>query len=243
MVNEYSPYEPDERPLLNWNDKRRFQRIFTRQAVRSYVWLSFGMGIVALSLPILLVVAGGYAEHYSISYFYHVSDMCRNIFVGCLWATGIFLFLFHGLSRLENWILNLAGAAAISVAMNPMADDQCPPKDVHAFSVHAASAIFFFICLAVVAVGLSKGRIRYIIYPPLKRKFEFAYTIAGLAMVGMPLAVVAIHFLSRRGCESHWIFWIECFGIWAFSFFWFVKTLEYRMLLGIRPSLRRTPPA
>jgi hypothetical protein len=57
----------DSRDLLPREHKRRFQRIFTRQAVRGYVFLSFGMGIVAFALPILLVLVAGYEGHYSIS--------------------------------------------------------------------------------------------------------------------------------------------------------------------------------
>ena len=230
----------NKQDLLNWEDKKRFQQMFSAQAVKSYVYLSFGMGLIALLLPVALVFAGGYRDHYSISFFYHVSDLARNILVGCLWAEGVFLFLFHGLSKLENWILNVAGVAAISVAMNPMPLEQCTPGP--AITLHAASAILFFACLAMVAVALSKGRINYIIYPPKRRRFARAYELAGIAMVAMPLAVVAIHFFGRPECENHWIFWIETLGIWAFAAYWFVKTAEYKLLLRIklRPKGRRT---
>jgi len=43
-----------------------------------------------------------------------------------------------------------------------------------------------------------------------------------------------MHFLGRTGCESHWIFWIETFGIWAFAAYWIVKFTEYRLLLRIK---------
>lgn len=228
--------QPDAGEPLNWRDKRRFQRIFTNQAVRSYLYLSFGMGLVALLLPVLLILVGGYRGNYSISHFYHVEGT-RDILVGSLCATGVFLFLFHGLSRLENWLLNLAGLAAISVALNPTSVEQCG-RGGHFPSVHVVSAVLFFVLLAIVAVALSKGRIDYIIYPPKRRAFKRAYNAAGFAMIAMPLAVAATHFLKKTGSIdhdcTHWIFWIECFGIWAFSFYWFVKTLEYRILLRIR---------
>ena len=226
-------------------DKRRFQNIFRKQAIRSYLLLSFGMGIVALALPILLVLFGGYEDHFSISYFYYVNDTTRNILVGGLWAQGIFLFLFHGLSRLENWILNVAGVAAISVAMNPMTlfgaegssaiDRQCSREgQAYDLSLHTASAIVFFACLAVVAVVLAKGRVKAITDPVKRQLFKRAYDIAGIAMIAMPAAVTAHNLFSGGGCQSHWIFWVECFGIGAFAFFWFVKTFEYRLLLRLR---------
>ena len=125
MATDAASFETgnDSGDLLPWEDKQRFQKIFSAQAVRSYLFLSFGMGVIAALLPVVLPLVGGYDGHYSISYFYHVSDVCRNILVGALWAVGVFLFLFQGLSKVENRILNLAGVAVISVAMNPMPDD------------------------------------------------------------------------------------------------------------------------
>jgi len=229
-----TPYVTKKAPgdLLTWDAKKRFQARFTAQAVKSYVRLSLGMGLVAAALPIALVAVGGYEGHYSISTFYHVSDLTRNIMVGALWAEGVFLILFHGLSKLENWILNVAGVAAISVAMNPMPVDQCGPGPT--ITLHAASAILFFACLAAVAVFLSKGRTKYIIYPPKRRWFEAAYDVTGAFMIGLPLTVVVMHFLGKTGCENHWIFWIETLGIWSFAAYWFVKFREYRLLLRIR---------
>jgi hypothetical protein len=48
-----------------------------------------------------------------------------------------------------------------------------------------------------------------------------------------------VHYLGGRAEHSHWIYWIEAFGIWSFSAYWFVKTLEYRTLLRIRMRSRR----
>lgn len=234
MENAGSPFETRKDPndLLKLQDKNRFQRLFQAQAVKSYLFLSFGMGLVATLMPIALVAAGGYVGNYSISYFYHVGDLSRNILVGCLWATGVFLFLFHGLSKTENWLLNLAGLAAVSVAMNPMPAQQCVPN--RGLTAHSASAILFFGLIAYVAVRLSKGRIRFITSERKKRLFTSAYNVTAAAMLVMPAAVFAIHVLSRGVCESHWIFWIECLGIWAFAAYWFVKTIEYKLLLRIR---------
>lgn len=218
--------------LLPWADKELFQKLFSKQAARSYLYLSLGMGLIAFLLPIALVVSGEYDEHYSISHFYHGGDTGRNILVGCLWAIGVFLFLFQALSRLENWILNIAGIAAICVAMFPMSAEQCGSGP--AFTFHALSAIIFFICLAVVAIGFSKTRIRYIIYPPKRRRFARAYDFAGVAMIAMPATVFASHMLGGRRCETHWVFWVEVLGIWAFALFWFVKTIEYKTLLRVK---------
>lgn len=218
---------------LRWGDKLRFQKLFSQQAVRAYLYLSLGMGLIAFLLPIALFIADPDGGHLSISHYYHGTDLARNLLVGCLWANGVFMFLFQGLSRWENWILNVGGAAAIGVAIFPTTEAQgC--EGSFSFSMHFASAVTFFLCLAVVAIIFSKTRVRHIIYRPKRRLFKRAYDLAGLAMIAMPAAVAALYYLGGQRCESDWIFWIEASGIWAFAAYWFVKTAEYKTLLRIK---------
>ncbi|USR02349.1 hypothetical protein [Sphingomonas aerolata] len=233
---------PEAEPY-DWQRAKELPANFADQAVRSYIFLSVGMGFIALALPILLVLVGGYEGHYSISYFYHVSPLCRDILVGSLCATGAFLFLFRGLSTLENWLLNIAGVAAISIAINPMSAQQCAGDplpaslalNAHAPAwVHGVSALIFFTSIGLVAIFLSKRRLGSLMWKPKRQRFQAAYTAAGMAMILMPAAVIATHFLSAApDCRNPWIFWLECFGIWSFSAYWFVKTTEYRTLLRI----------
>jgi hypothetical protein len=204
-----------------------FRKKFSRQAVNSFMYLCSGMGLVALLLPILLWITGGYQV--SISAFYHAGDLPRNVLTGGLCAIGVFLILFRGLSNLENWLLTIGGFAAIVVAMSPGLA-KCAP----AITPHLVAAIIFFVCLAIVAVFLSKKRIENIVYAHWRRRFTLAYNAAGAAMIGMPAVAAIFYFMAPDRCTTHALFWIESFGIWAFSFYWFVKTLEYRLLLRVR---------
>lgn len=223
----------DDRSLLSHEERQHFQNVFEEQAVRSYVFLSFGIGLVAALLPVVLVIFGGYRDHNSISWFYHVvPGPTRDILVGGLWATGVFLFLFHGLSKLENWLLNLAGAAVISVAMNPMPDVQrCGGSGL---TPHSVSAIIFFVLLAIVAVFLSKKRIKFIKDPRKKLQFVAAYNAAGFLMIALPAIVALLHYLGGGKCGTHKVFWIETFAVWSFAAYWFIKTYEYRVLLRVK---------
>lgn len=228
--------QPDPQPsptdMLPWEDKWKYRKIFRDQASTSYMLLSLGMGILALLLPVLLVWAAGYEGHNSISSFYHAkTPLGRDIMVGTLCAIGVFLFLFHGLSETENWLLNLGGASSIVVALVPMSVDQCHTDK---FTVHGGAAMLFFTCLAIVAVFYSKGRLKTIVYPPLRRRLALAYTICGIAMIALPGIAFAIHSTTPDSCRHHGIFWAESLGVWSFSAYWFVKTYEYRKLLGIR---------
>lgn len=220
--------------LLKNHDKiHEFQNLFLKQAAGAFLSLSMGIGLVAFFLPIAVVLAAGYHGNFSISWFYHASDVSRNLFVGGLCATGVFLILFRGLSQAENWLLNAAGGFGILVAFNPMSAIQCPQTD-SGISIHGICAGLFFLCLAIVAIGYSKSRVQDIAHDKIRWRFKFAYNFAGMLMVAMPASVALIHVIYKESCESHWIYWIETFGIWSFAMYWFTKTAEYRFLLGAR---------
>lgn len=212
--------------LLPARRKRHFQNVFAVQAVRSYLYLSLGIGIIAVLLPVLLVLAGGYSTHDSISSFYHDQrGPARDIMVGSLCAVGVFLFLFHGLSNKENWLLNFAGAAIIIVALVPSPGG----TDYGNALIHRGAAIVFFILIGIVAIFFAKGRIKEIKDARKKRWFAAAYTIAGAAMIGLPLVVVLLQeFLGGKV-----VLWAEWAAIWSFAAYWFLKTFEYRLLLRV----------
>ena len=212
----------DQPGLLKPDDRKHYQRIFEAQAARSYLYLSLGIGVIAALLPILLMLAGGYHAHNSISSYY-TNDIhsSRDILVGSLCAVGVFLFLFHGLSHVENWLLNFAGAAVIAVALIPMT--------VSPF-MHRGFAIIFFSLTGVVAIFLSKGRIEHISRTRTRRWFKRAYTAVGIAMIVVPAIAAAQQFFGN----PNWMFLTEFAAIASFSIYWFLKTLEYHLLLRIR---------
>jgi len=219
------PYKdrPAKDRYLSLDDERYFQEVFEAQAARTYLYLSVGIGLIAALLPFLLVWRGGYRAHNSISSFYTIDvGSSRDVLVGMLCAVGVFLFLFHGLSKKENWLLNAAGISVIGVALIPM-----PTSEL----LHRGLAIVFFLLIGIVAILYSKGRLDRIKTDRAKRSFKTAYTLAGSAMIVLPLSIVVLQFTPFR--FDHYMFWIEFFAILAFSVYWFTKTLEYYLLLGI----------
>jgi ABC-type spermidine/putrescine transport system permease subunit II len=226
MTEAVSAFETDPHPrdLLRSDDKRHYQRIFETQAARSYLYLSLGIGLIAVLLPVLLVIFGGYRAHDSISSFYHDTvGPTRDIMVGSLCAVGVFLFLFHGLSRLENWLLNIAGIAIIAVALIPSPGN----TNYGSTLLHRGFAILFFLLIGIVAIFLSKGRIKDIVSERKKHWFAGAYNVVGIAMIVMPLVAAFVP-------SGHSVLLAEWAGIWSFSAYWFLKTAEYRLLLRIR---------
>ena len=221
---------------LNEKEERHYQRLFEAQAARSYLYLSLGIGLIAIIMPLLLMWMGGYQIHDSMSSYYTMDvRSSRDIFVGCLCAIGVFLVLFHGLSRLENWLLNFAGMAIILVALIPM-----PVSEI----LHRGFAVVFFLLIGIVAIFLSKSRVHCIDSGAKRLFYKTAYTVVGAFMVAAPLAATAFQF--ALGSASHWVFWAEFIGIASFSVYWFLKTSEYRLLLRIRwfaPNSEKARPA
>lgn len=235
MAKRQSAPRPDPK-AIDWRRKDAYRKAFARHANMAFLVKSFGIGLIALTVPIVLPLAGGYAGHYSISSFYHV-PATRDLFVGMLWALGLFLVHFQGLSRAENLLLTLAGVLLIGVAMVPTGTGPC--SETRAFSWHEGLAFGFFACLFVVALGFSKHRLTYILWPPLRARFERAYNLAGVLMIALPSAAWAISRWQGRQC-GHAVYWTESAAILAFAFYWIVKTIEYKRLLGLSlPAIRR----
>ncbi len=219
---------PPDPTTIDWARKDAYRKDFSRHANMAFLIKSFGIGVIALAVPIVLPLVGGYDGHYSISYFYHV-PATRNLFVGLLWALGLSLILFQGLSRWENLLLSVAGVFLILVAMVPTGIAQCSDT---MFTWHAGFAVAFFACLFVVALVFAKQRLNYIMWPPLRARFSQAYNLAGCAMIALPLLAWVVHLVDGRDC-GHTIFWIEAAAIFAFAMYWFIKTIEYKRLLGL----------
>jgi len=220
-----------KRDLLKPGRQQYYRQLFEAQAARSYLYLSLGIGLIAVFLPIVLMIAGGYQTHDSMSSFYHdKTGPDRDILVGSLCAVGVFLFLFHGLSKLENWLLNFAGMAIIAVALIPSPGD----TGYGSALLHRGAAIVFFLLIGIVAIFLSKRRIRDIEDERKKLWFTSAYRLVGVLMVAAPIIVTLLQYAPLPFFSGHAILLAECTGIWSFSAYWFLKTFEYRLLLGVR---------
>jgi hypothetical protein len=121
----------------------------------SYTTLRIGMAVLAIALPFLLWIAGHFLAALplqgSMSAYYHAGGgAVRDVFVGSLFAIGVFLMLYKGFTDFENWALNLAGGFLLIVAVVPMAwgcGDACPK-----FSWHGTASVVFFLSIAYVCI-------------------------------------------------------------------------------------------
>lgn len=88
----------------------------------SYLRLRQALGYVAIAMPFVLAFGAWFAERIpwadSVSAYYYTS--MRDVFVGAMFAIGVFLFCYRGYDRLDNVLTNAAGAAAAAIGLLPM---------------------------------------------------------------------------------------------------------------------------
>jgi hypothetical protein len=104
----------------------------SNQLVGSYMTLRRAIGWVGVCLPFtvflgnwvifshhvgacLLPISNKLPDSLSGYYYTHM----RDVFVGGMWAAGVFLIFYRGSDRLERWVTNLAGLFAIGIALFP----------------------------------------------------------------------------------------------------------------------------
>jgi hypothetical protein len=208
----------------------------------TYHLLRVGVGVLALSLPVVLALFGATAYGLnlqdSISAYYHAfvptaqfpdryalsgNGLMRNWFVGILWAIGFFLILYKGFGRRESRALNLAGLLLIMVSMFPMGwtcRDACPQV-----SLHGVSAILFFLAIGYVCIFRSGDTL--VLLPERQQSaYRKIYRIIGLTMWIFPLTVAVLEAARVKLFGSHTIFFVEAVGIWTFASFWLIKSRE-----------------
>jgi uncharacterized membrane protein len=220
----------------------------------TYFSLRMGLTLLAFAMPLVLFGYGKFRYGLDLQpsmsrYFWAVAaDQCasfpmRTILVGFLFAIGVGLYLYKGLTQLENTLLNLAAVCAAVVAIYPerlslegTATDQglaqifqsCPAvmvlADMPTFPIHYVAAVVLFGLLAAAAWFCAGNSLEYL--PPGQdaAKYRRIYKVIAMAMVGFPVLGLVIAYIF--GFASSRIFFIEAAGIWTFGVFWAVKSRE-----------------
>ena len=206
---------------------------------KSYLILRRGLALLAIAMPILLLLGVGLDNvQPSISAYYHFragseaaygSGTMRDFFVGILWAIGTFLYFYKGYSREEDRALDVAGLAALGVALFPMSWTASDTAPAIFDRLHSASAIIFFLAIAYVCLFRSKDTLE-ILKEPHRGRFKLGYRILGTLMIVLPAAVLAAHLLSPPGRSRFPVLLIEIAGIYVFATFWLVKSREIALI-------------
>lgn len=195
----------------------------------TYLTVRIGAALVALIFPLVLWFGGLVQDielQDSMSSYYHAErGSMRDWFVGILFTIGIILYLYKGYTRLENIVLNVAGALALMVALIPMAwgcGDDCPR-----FSLHGTLALGFFLCIAFVCIFCAAETLEHLEDEQAAARYRRAYFWLGVAMIISPLIAVVLNVVLRADA---FVFFVELVGVWVFSIFWWVKAHEIKRI-------------
>jgi len=200
-----------------------------RHFAATYFTMRLGLGIVAVGFPLLLVIGGrlsaGLPLQDSMSAYYHAgSGVMRTWFVGILFTLGTLLYLYKGFSTRENVALNLAGIGAVLVAVFPM-EWSCGAA-CSKFTVHGASAVIAFLCIAYVAAFCADDTLKLVRDPKRLALLRNGYRVLAALMLLSPIAAFVV--TSLLNLRNSLVFFLEAFGILAFALYWFLKGRELR---------------
>ncbi len=199
------------------------------EPVLNYFILRRAIGAAGFLLPVGLFVFG-FVQKWddqpgTISEYYHTP--ARDIFVGLMTCIAAFLYCYTGYDRVDNFMTNAAGLAAIGVAFFPADTDSGPRSTVG--TIHLICAGIFFFSLAVISIWLFRKSGGQAEPTSQKKKRNAVHLLCGLTIL-VCLAAILV-WLSQDGKPSiaainhsyRPVFWIESLAVWAFALSWMVK--------------------
>lgn len=197
--------------------------------VVSYLMLRKAIGCLGMALPLVLAIGGALIFKTSlqetISDYYYTG--MGDVFVGTLFAMGVFLFSYRGYSKQDNRVANIAAVCVIGTALFPTTPSDPTTLTAAVGKVHVAFATAYFAALAYFSLFLfTKSDPTK---PPTPRKLlrNQIYRVCGYliawALVAIALLAVLPNSWTAALSGINPIFWLESVAIIAFGVSWFVK--------------------
>ncbi len=192
----------------------------SRQII-SYLTLRKVIGLLGLLFPILLSLgcfALGDCKEIpaSISHYYHTN--MGDVFVGILFAIGLFLFSYKGYDAIDSIMGTLGCVFALGVALFPT------ESSIEAIrSMHFVSAALLFGVLSYFSLVLftkTGGD-----PSPQKKKRNDVYKACGIIML-LCIVLIGIYFMFLKGSSIDNykpVFVLESLSLFAFGFSWLIK--------------------
>lgn len=197
--------------------------------VLSYLTLRRGVGILGIALPVVVAVGAAIFERSplldSISAYYY--SVMGDVFVGMLWAIGVFLFSYRGYKG-DALVGDIGALAVLGVAVLPTDPPAgSPAQPAWIGQLHLALAALFFLTLITFSLILFTRTDPA--KPPTPRKLQrnLIFRICGVVMAAS-ITLIAIYMLlpdsASAGLASlRPVFWLESLAIEAFGLSWLVK--------------------
>jgi hypothetical protein len=209
---------------MNLNPAEWLRKTFGVKSLRkllrnSYFRFRIGIGLLALLLtPVLWLVGEVFLDvelQDSLSDYYNADPLLRDLFVGVLFAVGVFLILYKGFTWLEDWALTFAGIAAVAVALLPVGKSDW----------HGVAAIVFFVCSGYVVMFRSSDTLtKELMANHENRKY---WVLTYQALNGLTLLLIAIVTIAGlRSDRSKLTLLLEAIAITTFALYWILKSVE-----------------
>lgn len=200
----------------------------------SYLQLRRAIGYLGTALPFSLlfgkIILQGKGIEPSLSDYYYT--LMRDVFVGTLWALGIFLWSYKGYPKSpDNRAGNIASIAALGTALFPTMPPSATIIESIIGYIHYAFAVTFLITLSYFCLSLftrtdSKN--------PTQKKLlrNLIYKICGYTII-FCLAMIILYNIGKMfmGFNPPYlyslVFWLETIAIMSFGFSWIVKGKKF----------------
>ena len=200
----------------------------TSQDAKTVRILRRGVGIVGLALPIVVTAGSLYYRGEwpgSLSGTYYTE--MRNIFVGALWAVGVFLICYR-IGRVDDFLSWVAGLAAILVAIFPTTPDSSTTDvssaDKWIGRIHYGSAAVLFGLLAVFCLFLFTRVDKRKKVTARKYVRNRIYRACGIVIAAAGVVALASNLLSDTAYDRFKPLLIcEALAVFAFGVAWLVK--------------------
>lgn len=186
-----------------------------------YKTLRFSVGVIAFTLPIVVVVIAG-ADLGSISMAYHTQS--RNIFVGLLFIVGAFLWAYRGHYMYEVWLARTASVCAFLTALAPTycvdinGSNFCNASTIQQGEIHNVSAAVLFLMLTIFCWGPFRAKAAEKTGRAVMRKW--IYIICGALMLAALCAIAVAFVWKEQFAAGQLIFFAEWIALWAFGTAW-----------------------
>ena len=197
--------------------------------VLSYLALRKAVGTIGFALPFVLafgnmILLKRLVIESSISSYYYTG--MGNVFVGSLFAIGVFLMSTRGYDRKDEIAGRLACAFAIGVALFPTTPDMgVTPRDKLIGTLHLSFAALLFLTLAYFSLALFTKTAPD--KTPTRRKLQrntvyrvCGYTILASIFLMFVVALPAVKTVVERLTP---VFWLESLAVVAFGVSWLTK--------------------
>lgn len=248
----------------------------TNELIINYSTLRRIIGWLGVSLPVVVYIGNWLIftnrtpsclwpssnVPYSLSGYYYTH--MRGLFTGTFWALGVFLVAYNGYDWRDKLTSNLAGLAAIGIAIFPtkppanlpaVPGNLCSPRIPVLYKSspeqswitlgHMISLIILLSALFFMALLFrrSSDAARAMMTDQEKRRKKrnnvfYLGSAIGIA-VGGTGAIVQGFFPKSLQARTPWLFWFEFVAIIAFGVAWFVKGEAQRPLANYAAPLTR----